>query len=1464
MERIKPMLGEIELQQVQQLNIDADQVLTEHSVPALEGNFFQSLGRRGTKIILSGVVSGAESGEGLKKLREQFRSVEPVSFVSDIISATDLDQVLIEDMEVTEVAGKPNRFEYAFTLREFTAPPEQPTEPPPVVPPPPAQTATLVVEVIVDGNPDFDFSRASVTVRGTQQDDTDLFRPLTNRTENIWTEEDFPAGQYRVEAVVLDTPQMTGNVDAEVRDGETTRVRITLRSGTVIAKTFMIHFRFDSAFAEPCMLHVLKQVNEFAAAHTDHKLLILGHTDLAGSRSYNQSLSERRARSAFSVLRFGNDNQAAIDEWNAIRRTRSSGVSLGDSWGAREYQQMLQDLSFYNGLIDGNHGPKTDDAVKRFQTQQGLTDTGNVDDATWPVLIREYLAQHNLSIADSQFLPNCEGEILKWLGCGELDPVRDVDFAWRPNRRTEFLFVQTDSLPRDVAQPDTFNLPTPGAVNSNWCLNNSGVSTRCCFVKPHVPPGKETCAAPTSPGASDQWQREAAEPQPTFVVRGSIKFEDGTPFANGRYTLIAPDGEFMDGEVPTSTSTRRAGTGTKGTTQADGSFEYVPPSQPPPEDKRKRPGIFTLEVDGDFVARIEGQPIEEAKGPVVCKRLATDTDRLHVIIIPSALANVRPTITAPPIVVVKKTHTSPQRQPVVLSVNQTFSGEGLFTRSPDDRVKFFTAASGGTSLQFNGVDNLFTGAALFAGVTLFAEGGPNHSVVINDITLKLQLSIGGQAGFSDSAQMTSVEITLDISEPRTAPNVDPPLLSATDKATPGRFVLPQNANFDRPRAILTVQPPKPLIPNDLELSVINAQLQLFSVENPRSPTPPQTALTNPQTLPTAAIPATGTQFFIGATGVSTSFRDTGFQLGITAIEADGDRVAVTVLNSDPSQPGLFNVGEHEYTEADEGSFDLPRSSIPGAPSDDADIFDPFPAGTPIFSVRRRAVVRYPADVSGSNVAVSTEQSSYPLVVILHGNHGRFLSNGNFVESYRGLEYLCRHLASHGYIALTIDVDDINQRRNAIFHRGVAVLEHVNIMKNRNATAPTVAGIVDFSGKINESHILLIGHSRGGEGVLAAENINQVKSQGHDIKGVISIAPTNFTNRVHNTTPYLVIYGSSDGDVSGAADGVNPFLIYDRAAPPKAMIFAYAAIHNRFSTNADWLSFNNIDNDDARILSESDHQNIAKGYSAAFFEQDIRGPIGFDTFFKNYEKPASVNAVELHQQVQDPTTLVIDNFDQVAPVAGRPLLRRLADRATTNTLGNAVSQTGLVRPDPSLLGNFRNALTETQLTNDFIEFFIHDGVGAMIAWNSSGDTYQSTLNSQDASAFKVLSFRVTQRFGSTRNPANTVQNFSVRLTDSAGEAATLLISSVTDIPFPFERHDHVALHGPLPVSRVRFVDRLPDSPDFNKSALKTIRLSLENFVNANTNLNLAALEQLDFIYNQTTSGEIAIDNIEFSN
>lgn len=120
---VKPMLGEIELQLVQKVNSRQDQSLSQHGVPALDGDFLQRLGRCASRITLNGVMTGTEAGASLKTLREQFRTAAPVSFVEDIATATKVDEVIIEEMCVRELAGKPERFAYALTLREYLAPP---------------------------------------------------------------------------------------------------------------------------------------------------------------------------------------------------------------------------------------------------------------------------------------------------------------------------------------------------------------------------------------------------------------------------------------------------------------------------------------------------------------------------------------------------------------------------------------------------------------------------------------------------------------------------------------------------------------------------------------------------------------------------------------------------------------------------------------------------------------------------------------------------------------------------------------------------------------------------------------------------------------------------------------------------------------------------------------------------------------------------------------------------------------------------------------------------------------------------------------------------------------------------------------------------------------------------------------------------------------------------------------------
>jgi len=116
---VRPMLDDVELQNVQQIFVDDKQVLARHDVPALENDFWQRLERHGYRVRLSGVLTGIEARDKLKTLREKYYAAVPVSFVADIATATRIDQVLIAQMTVRELAGKPERFEYVFSVCEY-------------------------------------------------------------------------------------------------------------------------------------------------------------------------------------------------------------------------------------------------------------------------------------------------------------------------------------------------------------------------------------------------------------------------------------------------------------------------------------------------------------------------------------------------------------------------------------------------------------------------------------------------------------------------------------------------------------------------------------------------------------------------------------------------------------------------------------------------------------------------------------------------------------------------------------------------------------------------------------------------------------------------------------------------------------------------------------------------------------------------------------------------------------------------------------------------------------------------------------------------------------------------------------------------------------------------------------------------------------------------------------------------
>lgn len=917
----RPMLDDVELQQVQKVESEDQEVLAEHGVPALEGDFLQDLGRRVTRLNLIGVMTGPESGKGLKTLREKFRAATPVTFVADIATATKVGKVLIEEFGVRELAGKPARFEYELTLREFLPPPKpEQEEPPPQPPPPPepeVETGTLVVEVIVEGDANFDFSKVTLTVEGTKDDRTNLTQTLTKRVDNVWTEEKMPLGQFTAKAVVTDPPAMSGSAPAAVRAGATTKVTITLRPGAIIATAFVVHFRFDNAFVEPCMAEVLEQVAQYAGTHSDEKLLIVGHTDKTGSNQYNQSLSERRARSVYAYLTFGRDAATAATseaEWNTLRQQATGGLpQIKDTWGTRQYQYMLQDLNFYPGNIDGDHGPITSDGVRSFRTTKGLPPGTTVDDSVWKALIHDYMAKRSLAVLERQFLPNakdgCNSGVLKWLGCGEESPLPlpqpPTENPHRPYRRVEMLFVSADRLPCDVPEPDTFNLPAPGAVNPKWCLGPGDPSNHSCFATRNCESAK--------PG---QWCITPAEPG-TVIVSGSIEFDDGSPAAKMKYVLTAPDGEYMDGEAVSGT---RRGDGIFGVTKPDGTFEYP--------DKPKGVGTFTMEVIAPLAARNADDPPQSAKGNVVCTRLEAsdtpvkagsgETKKFPVKVGSPAPSGpqVQPHITpATTFVVVPKPYTTPARQAIKLTADRGFTGSGKLERV-GTAISFFDQLAGGKELKFDGVDNVFPDARLTAaaGVDVFAQG-VTASTKLNDVVLTLSLTPAATvgppllAGSPAKASLTAVELTLDIFTTRTAPGKDPnplpqpagaaPAPGATDKWFAGRPVHVRSGTRGK-RALLIVRATKPaafagtLVLRQVAVSGVivtglDTKARLFDSEVGGVAKASSHEFNGP-------IPAAGKRFFVEGATVSGGLRDTGFQLGIKGADDDGDRIALTVFN----------------------------------------------------------------------------------------------------------------------------------------------------------------------------------------------------------------------------------------------------------------------------------------------------------------------------------------------------------------------------------------------------------------------------------------------------------------------------------------------------------------------------------------------------------------------------------------
>ncbi len=463
------------------------------------------------------------------------------------------------------------------------------------------------------------------------------------------------------------------------------------------------------------------------------------------------------------------------------------------------------------------------------------------------------------------------------------------------------------------------------------------------------------------------------------------------------------------------------------------------------------------------------------------------------------------------------------------------------------------------------------------------------------------------------------------------------------------------------------------------------------------------------------------------------------------------------------------------------------------------------------TIRLQARVFYPADAAGVTdpAQISAVAANYPLIVIVHGNGHEFAN----------YDFLLSHFAKNGFIAVSI---------NCKFLSGASLVHGMHGLGRADALFKHLEVIFTKFGTKVQNNIGIMGHSRGGEAVLKAARLNNTGGLGFNFNAIMSLAPTDqYGSEVLAGTwskPYFVLYGSRDGDINGGiwTSGYTVpqtgFALWDRAdGSEKTMAFVYLATHNGFVTT-------NSDSGDAGLLTNTVQKAITQAYMNAYFRMKLKNEPVWKGMFTGEWKPASVNSTpaQIFAQYQDTGTRTVDKFDGVIDWQA-------------SSIGGTVTSIGLpINPEEGKLRTIDNHSP-------------HDSQGLKIRWDNSSDAAEFSIPSgqKNVSGFSHLSIRITQKDASASNPVNLDQNLRISLKDGSNNERAVRVSSFYRIPFPDQRSD----------------------PSLRKSAMVTVRIPLKSYTivcAGQVQVDLTDVTVLGLKFSENSSGEIEIDNIEFTN
>ena len=435
---------------------------------------------------------------------------------------------------------------------------------------------------------------------------------------------------------------------------------------------------------------------------------------------------------------------------------------------------------------------------------------------------------------------------------------------------------------------------------------------------------------------------------------------------------------------------------------------------------------------------------------------------------------------------------------------------------------------------------------------------------------------------------------------------------------------------------------------------------------------------------------------------------------------------------------------------------------------------------------------------------TTAPGRRPVVVFLHGRHeacfgGTPTSTGwpcgrgqTDIPSYLGYNAAATALASNGYVVVSISANAINALDGTYADdggataRGQLVLDHLDLLRRADAgQEPRLSP--RLVGKLDLGNVGLMGHSRGGDGVVRAALLNAERSRPFGIRAVLPLAPTDFGRTTLPDVDTAVVLPACDGDVSDLQG--QHFFDDSRTAfgddVLRSSILVMGANHNFFNTTWTPGKYPKASSDDwwddadpvcgttpstSTRLSADAQEAVGTSIVSGFFRLTLGGEQQFLPYFDGSgRQPAALGKADLRVSAS-------------LPGAGRRDLALLAgpDAAVTTTgqlsAATCASSEG-VQVRPALPA----CVTGVTTAPDYVPAWLAPAVPATPSLHvrPTGTAAGGQVHVQvpaargDLSGFAALSVRIAPD-----DTSRTDADVSLRLRDAAGHVATQRIAAIS--------------------------------------------------------------------------------------